>query len=109
LNHGTIFLIDVKQPRTKERGASSGAAYLKTQQEVLAILDEALSLRGRASEFDRNTPLLGALPELDSMGVVNVITMIEERFGFVVDADELDGHTFETVGTLVKFVDGKMQ
>ena len=82
---------------------------MKTDKEVLAVLDEVLSLRGRSAAFGLDTPLLGALPELDSMAVVGVITMLEERFGFVVEDDEIDGQTFETVGTLVAFVDRKLQ
>jgi len=82
---------------------------VNTQKEVLAILDEVLSLRGRAATFGADTPLLGAIPELDSMAVVSVITTLEERFGFAVEDDELDGQTFETVGTLVAFVDRKLQ
>ncbi|ENO78193.1 acyl carrier protein [Thauera sp. 63] len=77
------------------------------QNEVLAILDDVLSLKGRALEFDASTPLLGAVPELDSMAVVGVINMLEERFGFYVEDDEIDGATFATVGTLVEFVAGK--
>ncbi|MDD3674123.1 acyl carrier protein [Thauera propionica] len=77
------------------------------QKEVLAILDDVLSLKGRALEFDASTPLLGAVPELDSMAVVGVINMLEERFGFYVEDDEIDGATFATVGTLVEFVAGK--
>lgn len=77
------------------------------QKEVLAILDDVLSLKGRALEFDIDTPLLGAVPELDSMAVVGVINMLEERFGFYVEDDEIDGATFATVGTLVEFVSGK--
>jgi len=80
---------------------------LDTKEQVLSVLDEVLSLRGRAASFDLDTPLLGAVPELDSMAVVGVINGLEERFGFVVEDDELDGSTFETVGTLVAFVDGK--
>jgi acyl carrier protein len=82
---------------------------LNTEKEVLAVLEDVLSLRGRSSTFSSDTPLLGAVPELDSMAVVGVITMLEERFGFVVDDDELDGQTFATVGTLVAFVDRKLQ
>jgi len=74
--------------------------------EVLAIIDEVLSLGGRAHAFDRETPLLGAVPELDSMAVVGVINMLEERFGFMIEDDEIDGSSFATVGTLVHFVDG---
>ena len=76
--------------------------------EILALLDEVLSLKGRASTFTENTPLLGALPELDSMAVVAPITSIEERFGFSVDDDEIDGAAFATVGSLIGFVEGKL-
>ncbi len=77
------------------------------KKEVLVVLDEVLSLNGRAEAFDLETPLLGALPELDSMAVVGVINMLEERFGFFVEDDEIDGASFETVGSLVAFVEGK--
>jgi len=75
---------------------------------VLALLDEVLSLNGRAAAFSRDTPLLGALPELDSMAVVALITGLEERFGFAVEDDEIEGATFATVGSLVDFVEGKL-
>lgn len=78
------------------------------RKEVLSVIDDVLSLNGRAASFTMDTPLLGAIPELDSMAVVGLINMFEERFGFFVDDDEIDGATFETVGTLVAFVEGKL-
>jgi len=81
---------------------------VETKDEVLAILDEVLSLNGRARSFDAETPLLGALPELDSAAVVGVFNLLEERFGFEIADDEVDGSTFATVGTLTSFVDGKL-
>ena len=54
---------------------------LDTKKEVLAIIDEVLSLNGRATAFDMQTPLLGAVPELESMAVVGLITTMEERLG----------------------------
>jgi acyl carrier protein len=81
---------------------------LNTEKEVLSLLDEILSLNGRSAEFSTNTPLLGAIPELDSMAVVALITGMEERFGFSVDDDEIEGSTFATVGSLVEFVEAKM-
>jgi acyl carrier protein len=78
------------------------------QNEVLRVLDEVLSLGGRAAAFTRETHLLGAIPELDSMAVVTLITTLEERFGIIVDDDDIDGETFSTVGTLVDFVGGKL-
>ncbi len=76
--------------------------------EVVAVLDEVLSLKGRASEFALDTPLLGALPELDSMAVIALITTLEEHFGFIVEDDEIDGSVFATLATLVDFVHSKL-
>ena len=76
--------------------------------QVLGVLDEALGLNGRAAGYTRSTHLLGAIPELDSMGVVSLITVLEDRFGVEVGDDEIDGATFATVGSLVDFVSGKL-
>lgn len=76
--------------------------------EVTRVLDEVLSLNGRAAAFTRDTPLLGAIPELDSMAVVSLITTLEERFGISVDDDDIDGSTFGTVGSLADFVSSKV-
>lgn len=75
---------------------------------VLRILDEVLSLGGRSAAFTRDTHLVGALPEFDSMAVVSLITTLEEQFGIVVDDDDIEGQTFATVGTLADFVRGKL-
>jgi acyl carrier protein len=72
------------------------------------VLDEVLSLKGRAASFTRDTHLLGAIPELDSMAVVSLITGLEERFGIVVDDDDIDGGTFATVGSLADYVGAKL-
>lgn len=81
---------------------------MNTQQEVLALLDEILSLKGRTATFSADTLLLGAIPELDSMAVVALITGMEERFGFIAEDDEIDGSVFATVGSLVDFVEAKL-
>jgi acyl carrier protein len=77
-------------------------------QAVIRALDEVLSLNGRSAGFTRDTLLLGALPELDSMAVVSLIAAIEERFGIVLDDDELDGGVFQTVGSLSDFVAARL-
>lgn len=81
---------------------------MDTQSEVLRILDSVLSLGGRAQAFDADTPLMGAIPELDSMAVVTLITTLEERFGLTVDDDEISGDTFASVGSLAEFVARKL-
>lgn len=72
--------------------------------EVLLVVDGVLGLQGRAASFHRDTPLLGAVPELDSMAVVALITALETQFGLSIDDDDIDGSTFATVGSLVDFV-----
>jgi acyl carrier protein len=81
---------------------------LDTQTEVLRILDEVLSLGGRVMTDDAATPLLGAVPELDSMAIVTLISTLEERFGILVDDDEISGDTFATLGSLTHFVASKL-
>jgi len=81
---------------------------LDVLKEVLRVLDEVLSLAGRSAGFSRDTALLGAIPELDSMAVVSLITALEDQFGLVVDDDDIDGSTFATVGSLSDFVSSKL-
>lgn len=81
---------------------------MNIDREVIGVLEEVLNLRGRSAGFDRATPLLGSIPELDSMVVATLITSLEERFGFAVNDDEIDGATFESVGTLADFVKAKL-
>ncbi|WP_310386403.1 phosphopantetheine-binding protein [Roseateles sp.] len=81
---------------------------MTTQLQILQILDQVLSLGGRGASFDRGTHLLGAIPELDSMAVVSLITSLEDQLGITVDDDEIDGETFATVGSLTDFVAAKL-
>ena len=81
---------------------------MNTEREIVAVLDDVLSLKGRSASFTRDTHLLGAIPELDSMAVVTLITTIEERFGIVIDDDDIDGDTCSTLGSLSDFVSGKL-
>lgn len=77
---------------------------MKVEAQVVRLLDEVLSLGGRSAGFTRETPLLGAIPELDSMAVVSLLAAIEERLGVILDDDDIDGDTFATVGSLTDFV-----
>jgi acyl carrier protein len=81
---------------------------LDVQEQVLKVVDEVLALNGAALGWTTESPLLGAIPELDSMAVVTLITTLEERFGISVADDEIDGSTFATVGSLTDFVKAKL-
>ena len=76
-------------------------------EQVRGVLGEALQLGTRCTSLELNTPLLGNLPELDSMAVVTVITALEEHFHFVVDDDDDLAQAFETLGSLKRYVSGK--
>ena len=69
--------------------------------DVLLIIDQELNLQGKALSFTAETKLASALPQLDSMAIVNVVAALEEKLGFEFPEDQLDGSIFETVGTLV--------
>ena len=75
---------------------------------VKMMLDDVLHMQGRALTFEDDSPLLGSLPELDSMAVINLISAIEERFQCAVDDDEIDGAVFATLGSLIEFVRSKV-
>src|SRR6185369_3174053 len=77
--------------------------------DVRTIVGDALQLGERAQGMDGSTPLLGAIPELDSMAVVNVITALEEHFGISVADDEIGAATFATLGSLSAFVEQKLE
>jgi acyl carrier protein len=81
---------------------------MDTQQAVKTLLAQTLQLGPRADSLTTDSPLLGALPELDSMAVVTILTAMEEHFGFSVDDDEISADTFQTLGTLAAFVDQKI-
>ena len=76
--------------------------------DVKQLLIDVLNLGEAGKSLDAASPLLGSLPELDSMAVVSLITALEEQFGIAVDDDEIGAATFETLGSLARFVEGKL-
>jgi acyl carrier protein len=77
--------------------------------QLRAILRDVLGLSAdRAAAFGAETPLFGALPELDSMAVAGVLTEIEDRLGIIIDDEDVDGDTLETFGSLTRFALAKV-
>ncbi len=58
--------------------------------------------------MEADTPLFGALPELDSMAVATLLTELEDRLGTIIDDDEVDAAMLETFGALVAFAEKKL-
>lgn len=63
----------------------------------------------RVARFTAETPLFGALPELDSMSVATLLTELEDRLGILIDDDEIDAEMLATYGNLLAFAQAKAQ
>jgi acyl carrier protein len=77
---------------------------MKYLQEVKTLLIDVLNLGPAGDTLTADSPLLGSLPELDSMAVVTLIGALEEHFGIMVDDDDISASTFATLGSLAAFV-----
>lgn len=84
------------------------SAIMETLAPIKRILRDTLSLGARADQLTADSPLLGGLPEFDSMAVVGVIAALENEFGFTVNDDEMSADVFATVGSLARFAASKM-
>ena len=73
-------------------------------QDIKQLLIDTLSLEITPSEMDDDALLLGDIPEFDSMAIVAVITTLEENYNFSTADDELTAEVFESVETVVNFV-----
>ena len=75
---------------------------------VKRILRDTLQLGRRADALNEDSALLGAIPELDSMAVVTILTLFEEEFGIEVNDDDISAETFATVGSLARFLQDRV-
>jgi acyl carrier protein len=76
---------------------------------VKAVVVETLGVEDRADAIDASTPLFGALPELDSMAVLELVLELEQRFEIEIDGDDVTAEVFETLASLAAFVDSKQR
>ena len=82
--------------------------FAEVEQAVRGVLRDVLGLsEERAAAFHEDTPLFGALPELDSLAVAGVLTEIEDRLGILIEDDEVDGEMLESFGALTRFAADK--
>ncbi len=77
--------------------------------DIRKLLGQTLQLGPRADALTADSPLLGSIPELDSMAVISILTALETNFGISVDDDEISADIFATLGTLTAFVEQKLK
>lgn len=73
-----------------------------------ACLEKCCNWDSAPDALTADTPLLGSLPEFDSMAVATVIAGLEDRFDIIIEDDDLSVEVFETVGSLCALVDEKL-
>ena len=76
--------------------------------EVKLLIGEILQLGDRMRTFGPETPLLGSIPEFDSMAVITLIHALEQQFEIQIADDEISAETFETLGRVYQFVCDKV-
>ncbi|MBL8498877.1 MAG: acyl carrier protein [Nitrosomonas sp.] len=72
------------------------------------ILSDVLGLNAQIDSMSKDTVLLGNIPELDSVAVVAIIVALEKNFSITIHDDEISAQTFQTLGTLINFIDKKV-
>jgi len=74
--------------------------------QLRSLLSETLGLPAdRVADFTADTGLFGALPEFDSMAVAHLLTGIEERFGVLIEDDDVEAEDFGSFGRLLALVE----
>ena len=68
------------------------------------LLTEILGLGERRHTLTADTELIGALPELDSLSVLELATALEERYDVAFEDEDFTGEVFGTIGSLADFI-----
>ena len=74
---------------------------------VKDVVVSTLGIEDRAAAIDASTPLLGGLPEMDSLATVELVAALEAQFAITLDDDDIHAESFETLGSLTDLVSRK--
>lgn len=81
---------------------------IKLVAKLKSILDDTLFLNGQTKNWSNQMSLLGNVPELDSMAVMNVISALEVNFEIFIEDDDINAEVFATLESLAIFVHQKL-
>jgi acyl carrier protein len=65
-------------------------------------------LHGNAPDDLSPTTYLIEEQIIDSLGIFEVVAFLQERFGIVIDAEDVTIENFETLGSICQLVDSKL-
>ena len=72
---------------------------------ISVLLADVLGLdQQRRAELTADTELFGALPELDSLSVLELATVLESTYGVTIEDEDFTGEVFGSIGSLAGFV-----
>lgn len=77
----------------------------ETVNDVIDVVVTVLEIEDRRADLTEDTGLFGAMPELDSLAVLELITSLEERFGIEIAAENVTEEHFGSVRSLSELVD----
>jgi acyl carrier protein len=77
-----------------------------SEQTLSSVLNSVLGLN---RSYQKDTLLLGAIPELDSATIIALIVTLEDQFGIQLNDDEISAELFTSFGSLWSFIAQKIQ
>lgn len=88
--------------------SGSGGVPTPVLDSMKDLLGETLGLGERSARLTAATPLLGEMPELDSLAVVQLALAIERTFGITIPDEDFSSELFASVGSLVAYVEQRI-
>lgn len=77
-------------------------------EKVKSTLTSILGLEEKNIILERDTQLLGGIPEFDSMAIVGILNTLEEQLDIFFEEEDITAEIFETVGSFVGFLEKKV-
>jgi acyl carrier protein len=81
---------------------------MDTKKIIREFMVDELKDNGFREEI-RDDESLTDLEIMDSLGVLITINFLEEKFGIVIDANELDQDDFDSIDALASLIESKLQ
>jgi acyl carrier protein len=80
-----------------------------TQRQVVEAIFANLNVRSRQADVDADTPLFAGCLELDSFGAVELISLLESRFGIQFLESDFREEYFRNIGSLCGLIERRKQ
>ena len=78
----------------------------RTAQKIKQLMADNLTWSGSWTDVDEEYPLL-AKQVIDSLGMLKLVSLLEEEFDVEIDDDDIVPDNWKTIGDIAKLVDAK--